>query len=193
MYKITSILFLISFAFISCNNEVSTRDKSAINIEQDHTLINKNENNTQTLITKKGDSIYLEISTPVGMSLNNITIKTPNFENTKPISLIDTDPVNKIKLYDLDNDGFEELFIFTTAAGSGSYGTIYAYSTNKGLYLSEIKTDILDQKIRGYTGHDNFSFEGEKLIRAYPLNYRKNDKSISIIKYQLNNGRLTII
>jgi len=185
MYKITSILLLISFAFISCNNTVSTRDEVSSSIKQDETINNENKNNTQTLITKKGDSIYLEISTPVGMSLNNITINTPNFENTNPISLIDIDPVNKIELYDLDNDGFEELFIFTTAAGSGSYGTIYAYSTtNKQLKNIKVDSFKIDDN---YSGHDSFYFDNNTLIREYP----SSDKQIKVI-YKLIDNRLSI-
>ena len=78
---------------------------------------------------------------------------------------------------DLDGNGFDEIYIITTSAGSGSYGTVLGLASNNDKSLSLInfpETRKGDENFEGYMGHDTFRIEGQKLVRIFPV-YNKGD------------------
>jgi heat shock protein HslJ len=84
----------------------------------------------------------------------------------------DRDPISDVFTADLDGNGFDEIYIITTAAGSGSYGTILGFASNKDKSLSMIHfPDVRegDETFEGYMGHDTFTIEGRKLVRIFPI------------------------
>ena len=178
----TLIAFIVATLF-ACNTDRNNLSKETAqpNIDSNNTIDQQKEIpfKVQILKTSNEKDIVLKISNPIGMSLVNIDIIGANFENKIPISLIDIDPINKIELYDMDNDGFDELFIFTNAAGSGSYGEIYAFSSNKGIRLKAI--DVANFKYDDYQGHDSFILRKNKLIRTFKVDNTKETDSISYI------------
>jgi hypothetical protein len=89
----------------------------------------------------------------------------------------DRDPISDAFTADLDGNGFEEIYIVTTAAGSGSYGTILGFASNKDKSLSMIHFPEVregDANFEGYMGHDTFTIEGRKLVRIFPV-YQEGD------------------
>jgi hypothetical protein len=61
--------------------------------------------------------------------------------------------------------------------GSGSYGDVIAYSSNKGLSWSEVSYPELTDKFKqGYMGHDEFLLVENVLVRRFPL-YLENDSN----------------
>ena len=70
--------------------------------------------------TKTGKTIIISITHPVGQSLNTIKISTKDFEHNYPEIYEDRDPISDLFVADLDGYGFDEIYIITTSAGSGS-------------------------------------------------------------------------
>ncbi len=97
---------------------------------------------------------------------------------------------------DLNGDQFPELIIYITAAGSGSYGSVIAYSSNNGKSMSQaFLEDIMETKIAkiGYMGHDQFLIADGKLTRRFQT-YKDGDPNASPtgpirqIQYRLVDG-----
>ena len=127
--------------------------------------------------TKTGKTIIVSETHPVGRSLSKIVIKTENFQHDFKEVYEDQDPISDIFLADLDGNGFDELYIVTTSSGSGSYGTVIGFASNKDKSLSRIHFSTKekgDQDFRGYRGHDIFKIEDHKLVRLFPL-YNEGD------------------
>jgi hypothetical protein len=91
----------------------------------------------------------------------------------RPIS----DPVVSADVGDMNGDGYHEILVFTQSVGSGSYGDVIAYSSNKGLSWSEVSYPELTDKLKqGYMGHDAFALVENVLVRRFPL-YLEDDNN----------------
>jgi hypothetical protein len=76
---------------------------------------------------------------------------------------------------DLNSDGQPELLLYVTSSGSGSYGSVLAWSASKGHNLLPITMPELSGKLaKGYMGHDQFAVVETSLMRRFPL-YRSGD------------------
>ena len=76
---------------------------------------------------------------------------------------------------DLNSDGRPELLLYVTSAGSGSYGSVLAWSASKGHTLLPITMPELSGKLaQGYMGHDQFAVVETTLMRRFPI-YRPGD------------------
>lgn len=133
------------------------------------------------LRTKTGKIIIVTETHPVGQSISSVAITTKKFKENKLIQLDDIDPIEKIELQDLDNDGFEELYLFTRSVGSGSGGDFYAYTSDNDERLVKCEKLKLDHKeylkgglFEGYRGHITLSFDKDMLIMVFPI-YKEND------------------
>jgi hypothetical protein len=122
--------------------------------------------------TKTGKTIIVLETHPVGQSLSTIAITTKGFEQNDAQTYEDRDPISDVFLSDLDGNGFDEIYIITTSAGSGSYGTVLGFASNKDKSLSMInfpETQESDKNFEGYMGHDTFKIEDQKLVRIFPV------------------------
>lgn len=127
--------------------------------------------------TNTGKTIMISETHPVVQSLSTIKISTKDFEYDYTETYMDRDPISDIFLSDLDGNGFDEIYIITTSAGSGSYGTVLGFASNKDKSLSMINfPDVEEGNIyfKGYMGHDTFKIEKQKLVRIFPF-YNKGD------------------
>ena len=80
---------------------------------------------------------------------------------------------------DLNGDGSPELYVYVASAGSGSYGSLVAYSANRRKSLSEIYLPpITDHATaaQGYLGHDQFAVVEGTLVRRFPV-YKPGDSN----------------
>jgi len=110
-------------------------------------------------------------------SLNTAFIKPSGLKDNKMIQEEVDGRIVDAYMADLNQDGSPELYIFTTSAGSGSVGSLLAYSTNNQtsltpIYLPEIAED--KKHGQGYMGHDNFKIIGNQFVRTFPI-YNKDD------------------
>ena len=132
---------------------------------------------SKTYRTKTGRTIVVSQSYRAGRSLTTIEVRTEGFEHNFGEVFEDRDPISDVFVADLDGNGFDEIYIVTTAAGSGSYGNVLGFASNKDkslsmIYFPEIREG--DAHFDGYMGHDSFRIEGRKLVRIFPV-YGKGD------------------
>ena len=111
-------------------------------------------------------------------SINQLTIQSSGLELGNPVLIAEIDgSAYKSELADLDRNGWPELYIYVSSAGSGSYGSLVAYAVNHGksmtpIYLRPITEDAAAGK--GYMGHDAFAIVENRLLRRFPI-YRDKD------------------
>lgn len=101
------------------------------------------------------------------------------------------------ELGDLNADGSPELYVYVRSAGSGSYGSLLAFSANRRKSLSDIVLPELDAAAaRGYQGHDQFAVLEGVLARRFPI-YKTGDPNaapsggVRQIQYRLVAGEAT--
>ena len=111
-------------------------------------------------------------------SINQLTIQSSGLELGNPALISEIDgSAYKSELADLDGNGWPELYIYVSSAGSGSYGSLVAYAVNGGKSISPIfLADLADnpEAVKGYMGHDEFAVVENGLVRRYPV-YEAND------------------
>jgi len=127
--------------------------------------------------TKTGKTIIISETHPVGQSLSTIEITTKDLEHNYQEKYQDRDPISDVFIADLDGNGFDEIYIITTSAGSGGYGAVLGLASNKDKSLSMINFPGIqkgDENFEGYMGHDTFKIEDQKLVRTFPI-YNQGD------------------
>jgi len=111
-------------------------------------------------------------------SLNKLKITPSGLEEVNRVIAQEIDgSVTGAEIEDLNRDGSPEIYIYVTSAGSGSYGSLVAYSANNKKSLSEIYlAPIEDDKKNsvGYMGHDEFTLIENTFARRFPV-YLKDD------------------
>ena len=122
--------------------------------------------------------ISFQVMSANNSSLNNLLIvpKGLEIDNSPILEEIDG-VVNGAEIADLNSDGSPEIYIYVTSAGSGSYGSLVAYSANQNKSLSPIYLPpIMDNPAakKGYMGHDQFAVVESTLVRRFPV-YRQAD------------------
>lgn len=133
--------------------------------------------------TESGKVFRLRVDKSLGASIHKVSVETRGFEKVNDTyQLGEVDPVEDVFLGDLDGDGFEELYITTRSAGSGSYGSIYGFASNRDKSVSEIYVpDPLDMAnevalFKGYRGHNIFRIEEGVLVNGFPV-YAESDSN----------------
>jgi hypothetical protein len=132
---------------------------------------------TKRYKTETGKTIMISETHPAGQSLSTIEINTKDFEHNYSEIYEDRDPISDVFIADLDANGFDEIYIITTSAGSGSYGAVLGFASNKDKSLSMINSSEIqesDKNFEGYMGHDTFKIEDQKLVRIFPI-YNEGD------------------
>jgi len=134
------------------------------------------ENGIDTTVTR--DGVTFHIRCPNNSSLNKMVLEiTAPGTDGKTIRREVDGTVVDVRAGDLDQNGQPEIYIFTSSAGSGSYGNVIAYSVARdgspqAINLPPLKKE--PQSMQGYMGHDTFSLDKTSLIRSFPV-YRKGD------------------
>ena len=124
-----------------------------------------------------GDLAFRIHASNVG-SINQLTIRAAGLENGAQDFSHEIDgTAYGAELADLDANGWPEIYVFTSSAGSGSYGSLVAYAVNKGksitpVYLRPLSDDAAASA--GYMGHDEFAVVESRLVQRFPV-YREGD------------------
>ncbi|WP_297524942.1 lysozyme inhibitor LprI family protein [Sulfurovum sp.] len=128
--------------------------------------------------TLKLEGITFHVQATDSSSLNQLVITPSGLKEVNRVIGQEIDgSVTGAEVADLNGDGSPEIYIYVTSAGSGSYGTLVAYSANNKKSLSEIYLPPIGQNkkmAQGYMGHDEFSIVENTFVRRFPL-YLKND------------------
>lgn len=104
--------------------------------------------------------------------------------------------ITNVEIEDLNADGYPEIYVYVNSAGSGSYGSLIAYASNRNKSLSEIYLPSIEDNpeiSRGYMGHDKFVVGEGTFVRRFPI-YRDGDTNAEPtggtrqIQYKLEAG-----
>jgi hypothetical protein len=191
MKLLLKLIVLVTFYLFeeSCND----KNKSAKTFNKSDSTVTENiappsaDNPIKKEIgTSTGKTLVIKESHPRGASLSDITVEFKN-DPASGLSIYDKDPISGLFLADLDSNGFDELYLITHAVGSGSYGNILGFVSNKDKSLSFITFPDIEEKdlqkqglFYGYEGHDTFYIDQKKLIRSFKVNgATENKKKLS--------------
>ena len=84
-------------------------------------------------------------------------------------------PLTSVLFEDMNGDNIQELVLIFTQPGSGSYGSVRAFTTNGGKSLTEIVVDTPSGKnLEGYMGHDEYQIAENTFVRRFPV-YKAGD------------------
>lgn len=135
---------------------------------------------TQKIIERQGVRFALSYSDAGSINTLHLDISI----GSQPLASIDSEidgTVTDVVSADLDGNGYPEIYLFVTSAGSGSYGSIVGWSSNRNRSFTPIAVAPLDSNVElagGYMGHDRYSIEGGTLIRRFPI-YNPGDTNAS--------------
>lgn len=145
--------------------------------------------------------VRFEVTCPNEGSLNPLTIRPFGLKvDNSPIQVEADGSVTGARVADLDGNGHPELYVFTTSAGSGSYGAVMGYASNNGKSLSAIFLPPLDEDKPasvGYRGRDSFDVTANRLVRRFPVyrdgdaNARPTSGKVREVHYRLVKGEAT--
>lgn len=104
-------------------------------------------------------------------STQKLVVKAREHGHAYPLVEETTDgAVTGAEVEDLNSDGRPELCVYVTNAGSGSYGSVLAWSASKGHTLLPINLPTLSgRNAVGYQGHDRFAVVETTLVRRFPI------------------------
>ena len=132
-----------------------------------------------------GSSLNTLTLTPIGLAVDN-----------RPQEIELDGSAYLAELADLDANGWPEVYVYVSSAGSGSYGSLVAFAVNNGKSATPIYLPPLDanaEAVEGYQGHDEFRVVENRLVRRYPV-YRDTDTNAEPsggtrqIQYRLEAG-----
>jgi hypothetical protein len=138
-----------------------------------------------------------DVSATAEGSINNVTVTPHGLSQQKtPVTSEIDGTVTGAEIDDLDANGFPEIYIYVTSAGSGGYGSLAAWAVNRGKSMTPIVLpSVADSPTlsKGYMGHDEFAVVEGNLVQRFPLygdldtNARPTGKTRQL-QYKLKSG-----
>lgn len=122
--------------------------------------------------------VTFQVESPNDRSINPVTVRAETSEGSLGEVEMEADgTITNVEVEDLDADGYPEVYVYVNSAGSGSYGSLIAYASNRNHSLSQIHLPSLEddpEVSQGYMGHDEFAVGEGVLLRRFPV-YREGD------------------
>ena len=113
------------------------------------------------------------LAASTGSSINTLKITPSGLADVNDPVQVELDgSAYGAELADLDGNGWPELYIYVSSAGSGSYGSLVAYAVNNGKSMSPVYLPPMDntpKAMNGYMGHDEFAVVENRLVRRFPV------------------------
>jgi hypothetical protein len=126
--------------------------------------------------------VTFRVACPNASSMNNLTIVPSGLTgDNSPITREVEGIVTGAEVADVNSDGSPEIYVYVQSAGSGSYGSLVAYSANKKRSLSMIYLPPVSKNpkvSKGYMGHDSFAVVENRLAQRFPV-YMPGDANAS--------------
>ena len=182
----------------STHETLADSGQSEVTIESTQTIAKSTEFNKELSL----QNVQFAVKASNNGSINQLSItpsglKISNDEINREID----GSVTGVEVADLNNDGSPEIYVFINSAGSGSYGSLVAYSVNNmksmsEIYLPPIADDPINSK--GYMGHDDFAILENTFAQRFPL-YNEGDTNANPtgktrqLNYKLKQGEASWI
>lgn len=141
--------------------------------------------------------VTFQVESPNDSSINPVVVRATMAEGSLGQVQAQADgTITKVEIEDLNADGYPEIYVYVTSAGSGSYGSLIAYASNQNKSLGEIYLPSIEDTpeiSQGYMGHDEFALGEGALVRRFPV-YRFGDTNAGPtggtrqIQYKLEAG-----
>ena len=167
MKKISPLL-IICLSLLSC---------TGYNAANHQTPDTGPEVSTTEYVTRSGKIFIVVEDHSPGASLVRVKVETRGFtEVNGMVNLGEMDPVEKIFLADLNRDGFEELYLVTRSAGSGSYAFVHGLASNRDKSATPIHVPELTENdfrrgafFTGFGGHNTIDLRDGRLVNSFPV------------------------
>jgi hypothetical protein len=131
-------------------------------------------------------------------SLQDLTMQVIGLEQPTKIEQPIEGSISDAVVMDMDNDQLPELLLFLQSPGSGSYGSIMAYTVTKQNKLEKVMVPSIEQDAvlgKQYMGHDRYeTAKGRFLVHYFPM-YQNGDANCcptggtKMIQYSLEQAR----
>lgn len=131
-------------------------------------------------------------------SMQNLKIDIVGLDKPTTIELPIEGSITDATALDMDGDQLPEILLFLESPGSGSYGSILAYTVNKRKQLEKIMVPSIEQDAvlgKQYMGHDRYeTAKGRFLVHYFPM-YQNGDANCcptggtKMIQYSLEQAR----
>jgi hypothetical protein len=122
--------------------------------------------------------VTFQVESPNDGSINQVVVRASTAEGSFGQMQAEADgTITGVQIEDLNEDGYPEIYVYVTSAGSGSYGSLIAYASNGNKSLSEIYLPSIQDNpelSQGYMGHDEFAVGEGTFVRRFPV-YREGD------------------
>jgi len=141
--------------------------------------------------------VTFQVETSNDSSINLVAVRALSGDSIFAEETVEADgTVSGVEAEDLNADGYPEVYVYVTSAGSGSYGSLIAFASNQNRSISPIYLPPLEddpEAARGYMGHDRFVVGEGALVRNFPV-YQAGDTNAAPtggtrqIQYRLEAG-----
>ena len=122
--------------------------------------------------------VTFQVETPNDSSINTVTVRAMVDGKTFAEEQAEADgTITSIEVEDLDANGYPEVYVYVTSVGSGSYGSLIAYASNRNRSITPISLPQLEDDpaaAKGYMGHDRLAVGEGALMRNFPI-YKEGD------------------
>jgi len=189
----------------AARHNLSARFRLNINKSEINTASNSSPTMTATGVfdkTLEFQGIRFHVICANAASVNTLQIIPEGLEidNSARVREING-TVTGAEVTDLNADGSPEIYVYVTSAGSGSYGSLVAYSVNRRKSLSEIYLAPVSENpvaAKGYRGHDAFAVLEGGLGHRFPIYLdtdinAKPSGGVRQLQYKLVPGEATWI
>jgi hypothetical protein len=141
--------------------------------------------------------VTFQVESPNDSSINQVIVRANMPEGSLGQMQAEADgTITNVEIEDLNADGYPEIYVYITSAGSGSYGSLIAYASNRNKSMSQIYLPSIEDNpevSQGYMGHDEFVVGEGALLRRFPI-YLDGDNNAEYtggtrqIQYKLEAG-----
>ena len=127
--------------------------------------------------TASGKVFIIVEDVSAGVDVSILTIRTHYFsEDNHDIELGRVDPVEDIFMSDLDEDGFQEIYLITRSTSPEEYATIVGFASDRDRRAVKVSFDraltpgqAAGSPYAGYAGHDQFKLRDGFIVHSFQV------------------------
>ena len=131
----------------------------------------------QTEYFLKNGKSFVILQSPESEYLVDVHVFGKGFPNSKDSIFFDEiEIIDTVLIADINNDGFEELYIFTRGFFPGAYDHVFGVTSDEDKSYKDINfydlkpTDVSEGAVfNGYQGQDVYTLENNLIKRTFPV------------------------